>query len=127
MTWPIRRISTSLSSRFQPRWRGRARPSYIESAVETLAPHIRMGSTVILESTTYPGTTEELAGPTKPVRAGWAASNLGYSPGASIRVMRSGGPRTPPKVVSGVDADSLVGQGVLRPHRRTNRTGLGYP
>ena len=32
----------------------------IEVAVATIAPHIRRGSLVVLESTSYPGTTEEL-------------------------------------------------------------------
>src|SRR5690242_9570000 len=34
--------------------------SYIESAGASLAPHLSPGATVVLESTTYPGTTEEL-------------------------------------------------------------------
>lgn len=37
--------------------------SYIEQAGRDLAPHLRPGSCVILESTTYPGTTVELLGP----------------------------------------------------------------
>jgi len=34
--------------------------SYIRSTGEAIAPHLRAGQLVILESTTYPGTTEEL-------------------------------------------------------------------
>lgn len=34
--------------------------SYIRSTAEAIAPHLRAGQVVILESTTYPGTTEEL-------------------------------------------------------------------
>src|ERR1035437_8921607 len=37
--------------------------SYIEQSAKELAPYVRPGSTVILESTTYPGTTEELLVP----------------------------------------------------------------
>src|SRR4051794_29267522 len=37
--------------------------SFIESAAATLAPFVRVGSTIVLESTTYPGTTEELVAP----------------------------------------------------------------
>ena len=37
--------------------------SYIVRAVETIAAHLRPGMLVILESTTYPGTTEELVRP----------------------------------------------------------------
>ncbi len=34
--------------------------SYVVSTIEALAPHLRPGQLVILESTTYPGTTEEV-------------------------------------------------------------------
>ena len=37
--------------------------SYIRSAAEALAPHLHEGQLVILKSTTYPGTTEELVQP----------------------------------------------------------------
>lgn len=37
--------------------------SYIVSTVQAIAPHLRAGQLVILESTTYPGTTEEVVGP----------------------------------------------------------------
>jgi nucleotide sugar dehydrogenase len=84
--------------------------SYIESAAATVAPHITKGSTVILESTTYPGTTEELAAPILEAGSGLRAGadfHLGYSPeridpgNATWRLENT------PKVVSGVDAASL--------------------
>ena len=34
--------------------------SYVTSTMEALAPHLRAGQLVVLESTTYPGTTEEI-------------------------------------------------------------------
>ena len=37
--------------------------SYIESAARSLAPHLRQGQLVVLESTTYPGTTREVLQP----------------------------------------------------------------
>ncbi len=37
--------------------------SYIVNTVEALAPHLRTGQLVVLESTTYPGTTEEVVVP----------------------------------------------------------------
>lgn len=37
--------------------------SYIESVLEAIAPWVRKGQLIILESTTYPGTTEELVVP----------------------------------------------------------------
>src|SRR5205807_8723841 len=57
--------------------------SYIESAASTIARFLRPGATVILESTTYPGTTEELVGPLLEEGSGLAAGadfHLGYSP-----------------------------------------------
>lgn len=85
--------------------------SYIESAADMLAPYVRPGSTVVLESTTYPGTTEELVAPIlergSGLRAG-ADFHLGYSPeridpgNATWRLENT------PKVVSGVDAASLA-------------------
>jgi UDP-N-acetyl-D-glucosamine dehydrogenase len=37
--------------------------SYVTGTVESIAPHIHDGQLIILESTTYPGTTEELVAP----------------------------------------------------------------
>ena len=37
--------------------------SYIVGTVETMAPHVREGQLIVLESTTYPGTTEEVVVP----------------------------------------------------------------
>src|SRR6202030_2777439 len=34
--------------------------SYVVSTIESIAPYLRAGQLVVLESTTYPGTTEEL-------------------------------------------------------------------
>lgn len=83
--------------------------SYIESAAELLGPHLHRGATVILESTTYPGTTEELVGPILERGSGLVAGDefhLGYSPeridpGNAIYHLEN-----TPKVVSGVNAAS---------------------
>ena len=84
--------------------------SYIEDSVRSLAVQLRGGATVILESTTYPGTTEELVGPLLEAGSGLrvgADFHLGYSP----ERIDPGNPRfglaNTPKVVSGVDAASL--------------------
>ena len=85
--------------------------SYIESACEVLAPHVSPGSTVILESTTYPGTTEELAGPLLERGSGLRPGqdfHLGYSPERIDPGNRTWRLENTPKVVSGVDADSLA-------------------
>ena len=37
--------------------------SYITGTLEAMAPHVRQGQLIILESTTYPGTTEEIVVP----------------------------------------------------------------
>ena len=37
--------------------------SYIKATAEAVAPHLRAGKLIVLESTTYPGTTEEVLAP----------------------------------------------------------------
>ena len=57
--------------------------SHIEAAAETLGQHLRAGACVILESTTWPGTTEELVGPVLEAASGLTVGAdfaLGYSP-----------------------------------------------
>ena len=85
--------------------------SYIEAAARTLAAHLRPGATVVLESTTYPGTTEELVAPLLEDGSGLVAGadfSLGYSP----ERIDPGNPEwtlvNTPKVVSGIDEGSLV-------------------
>ena len=84
--------------------------SYIESAAATLAGHLQPGATVVLESTTYPGTTEELVAPLLEEGSGLVAGadfHLGYSP----ERIDPGNPEwhldNTPKVVSGIDQASL--------------------
>jgi len=85
--------------------------SYIESAARSLAPHVRVGSLVVLESTTYPGTTEELMLPLLEEGSGLKAGvdfMVGYSPeridpGNAVWTFV-----TTPKVVSGIDPASLA-------------------
>ena len=85
--------------------------SYIESAADTLARYLRPGATVILESTTYPGTTEELMAPRLENGSGLVAGtdfSLGYSP----ERIDPGNPQwnlaNTHKVVSGIDRNSLA-------------------
>ncbi|MBD4395675.1 nucleotide sugar dehydrogenase, partial [Xanthomonas citri pv. citri] len=57
--------------------------SFIESAGASLAEHVTPGATVILESTTYPGTTDELLVPILEKGSGLTAGedfHVGYSP-----------------------------------------------
>ena len=85
--------------------------SYVESAARTVAPHVRAGSTVVLESTTYPGTTEELVAPIleagSRLRAG-RDFHLGYSPERIDPGNKTHTLVSTPKVVSGIDAASLA-------------------
>ncbi|MFF0218545.1 nucleotide sugar dehydrogenase [Streptomyces vinaceus] len=83
---------------------------YIEESAHTLARFLRPGATVILESTTYPGTTEELFGPILEDGSGLTAGadfQLGYSPERIDPGNTVWGFQQTPKVVSGVDARSL--------------------
>lgn len=83
---------------------------FIESAGTSLAPHIRPGATVILESTTYPGTTDELLVPILEEGSGLRAGDdffVGYSPERIDPGRKDWTFQTTPKVVSGLDAASL--------------------
>jgi UDP-N-acetyl-D-glucosamine dehydrogenase len=85
--------------------------SAIDEAARTLAPHLRPGCCVVLESTTYPGTTEERFGPLLEEGSGFGAGedfHLGYSPERIDPGNRTWGLANTPKVVSGVDAASLA-------------------
>jgi UDP-N-acetyl-D-glucosamine dehydrogenase len=85
--------------------------TYVTSAAEMLSRYLRPGATVIVESTTYPGTTEELVGPILENGSGLAVGadfHLGYSP---ERIDPGNGKwrfENIPKVVSGVDDRSLA-------------------
>jgi len=67
--------------------------SFIEQATRTVAEHLGPGATVVLESTTYPGTTEELVRPMLQDVSSLVAGrdfHLGYSRSASTRETRHG-------------------------------------
>ncbi|HKA94253.1 MAG TPA: nucleotide sugar dehydrogenase [Acidimicrobiia bacterium] len=80
--------------------------SHIEGAASILGPHVRTGSTVVLESTTYPGTTEELLVPELESRSrleGGRDFRVGYSPERLDPGNRTWDLVNTPKVVSGID------------------------
>jgi UDP-N-acetyl-D-glucosamine dehydrogenase len=84
---------------------------YVEAAAAMVATHLTPGATVILESTTYPGTTEELVRPILEAGSGLVAGEdffLGYSPERIDPGNRTWDLITTPKVVSGIDAGSLA-------------------
>jgi nucleotide sugar dehydrogenase len=81
----------------------------VESAARTVAEVLRPGDLVVLESTTYPGTTEEVVGPLLDAGSGLAAGRdylLAYSPERIDPGNPTYGIRNTPKVVGGVDAMS---------------------
>jgi UDP-N-acetyl-D-glucosamine dehydrogenase len=85
--------------------------TFVEEAGRALAEHLKAGALVVLESTSYPGTTEELLSDLLTKGCGLRAGedfHLGYSPeridpgNAHFRLEEI------PKVVSGVSAASLA-------------------
>ncbi|MEU7984251.1 nucleotide sugar dehydrogenase [Streptosporangium canum] len=83
---------------------------HIGSAGESIAPLLRRGATVVLESTTYPGTTEEYLRPLLEEGSGLQAPgdfSLGYSPERIDPGNSRWRLENTPKVVSGIDAVSL--------------------
>src|SRR5512142_2787906 len=88
--------------------------SYITATAEAIAPHLRAGQLIVLESTTYPGTTEEVLVPIleKGNQRGLKAARDGQSAPDTFYVCfsperedpGSGFPRHKiPKVVGGLD------------------------
>lgn len=85
--------------------------SFVRQAGTSLAPYVRRGCTVVLESTTYPGTTEELLRPLLEEGSGLQAPgdfHLGYSPERIDPGNRTWRLENTPKVVSGVDTAALA-------------------
>ncbi len=85
--------------------------SHIESAARMLAPALKKGAVVILESTTYPGTTEELLVPLLEAGSGLSIGTdvlVGYSPERIDPGNKIWTFVTTPKVVSGINAVSLA-------------------
>ena len=84
--------------------------SYIEVAARVLGRYLRPGATVVLESTTYPGTTEELVASVLEEMSGLRTGrdfHLGYSPERIDPGNAVWSFENTPKVVSGVDDASL--------------------
>lgn len=83
--------------------------SFIESAATTVGRRLSEGACVILESTTYPGTTEELVAPILVRESGLAREQfwLGYSPERIDPGNANYSFENTPKVVSGDRPESL--------------------
>src|SRR6266478_2764750 len=92
--------------------------SYITDTGHAIAPHLRAGQLVILESTTYPGTTEEVLVPIlesenkhglKAIRKGQPSENgfyVAFSPEREDPGNTTVARRDIPKVVGGLDAQA---------------------
>ena len=107
--------------------------SYVENTAKSIQPHLVRGQLVVLESTTYPGTTEELVLPILaksgfqcPIAAGPENENipldyfLAFSPEREDPGNKQFGLAQIPKIVGGVNppsgraAQALYGQVVAR-------------
>jgi UDP-N-acetyl-D-glucosamine dehydrogenase len=78
--------------------------SYVVSAVESVSEHLRPGQLIILQSTTYPGTTEELVVPILERNGHRVGEDLfvGYAPERVDPGNRRFTLRNTPKLVAGV-------------------------
>jgi len=82
---------------------------YVESAASMLGPHVSPGCCVVLESTTYPGTTENVLIPLLEADSPWRAGrdyHVGYSPERIDPSNPTWNFRNTPKIVSGIDEAS---------------------
>src|SRR5579864_260038 len=99
--------------------------SYITNTGHAIAPHLRAGQLVILESTTYPGTTEEVLVPIlenenksglKAARMGQTSENsfyVAFSPEREDPGNTSVARRDIPKVVGGLDTEAAESAAAL--------------
>ena len=89
--------------------------SYVAGAVDGIAEYLHPGMLVILESTTYPGTTEEFVKPR--LEAGGLKAGVDFFLAFSPERVDPGNPKfnthNVPKVVGGIDPDSTALAGAL--------------
>jgi UDP-N-acetyl-D-glucosamine dehydrogenase len=84
--------------------------SYVKDTAATIAPHLRTGQLVVLESTTYPGTTEEVLKPIFEATGLRSGTDffLAYSPEREDPGNLTFGTSTIPKVVGGDGPEALA-------------------
>ena len=83
--------------------------SYVQQAGASVAPHLRKGHLVVLESTTYPGTTNDVLKPVLEEGSGLKAGpdfHLAYAPERVDPGREDWTTKTTPKVVGGIDEAS---------------------
>jgi len=83
--------------------------NYIVSAAESVAANLRPGQLVVLQSTTYPGTTQEVVQPILEGSGGEVGKDffLGYAPERVDPGNTAYSIRTTPKLVAGVTSECL--------------------
>jgi UDP-N-acetyl-D-glucosamine dehydrogenase len=84
--------------------------SFVESTASAIAPHLRAGQLVVLESTTYPGTTEDVVRPILEKGSGLVAGKdfaLAFSPEREDPGNKKCKLAEIPKVVGGLTPDCL--------------------
>ena len=90
--------------------------SIVRSAVELIAPRLQKGQVVVLESTTYPGTTREVVLPILERGSGLVAGkdfSLAFSPERVDPGRTDWTTKTVPKVVGGIDEASTEAAAAL--------------
>jgi len=90
--------------------------TYIERAAHSVAPHLRKGHVVVLESTTYPGTTREVLRPLLEAKSGLTAGvdfHLAFAPERVDPGRTDWTTKSTPKVVGGIDAASTEAAAAL--------------
>ena len=105
--------------------------SFVLDTARTIAPHLPKGVLVTLESTTYPGTTEDELRPVLEEGSGMKAGidfHLAYSPEREDPGREDASVKTIPKVVGGFTskcgdlAEALYGQALDKTHRVSSCT-----
>ncbi len=85
--------------------------SFVKSAARSVGANLRPGAMVVLESTTYPGTTEHLVADVLLAESGLRAGrdyHLGFSPERIDPGNRTFRLETTPKIVSGTTPEALL-------------------
>ena len=89
---------------------------YVEAAALSIAPHLHKGHVVVLESTTYPGTTREVLKPLLEAGSGLTAGadfHLAFAPERVDPGRTDWTTKSTPKVVGGIDAASTKAAAAL--------------
>jgi UDP-N-acetyl-D-glucosamine dehydrogenase len=90
--------------------------TYVERAAHSIAPYLKKGHVVVLESTTYPGTTREVLQPVLEEQSGLKAGadfHLAFAPERVDPGRTDWTTKSTPKVVGGIDGESTKAAAAL--------------